>query len=447
MHALAVTEQGTSVHAEGDMLVLYRGQTALRRVRVGEIDEVLLFGRIELSSAAMALLLRRGVDVVLLTQNAVFRGRLLGRSSKNVLVRLAQYRRTTDPTFCRQIASAIVVGKIRHQRQVLLRAQRRLQDDQLAVALGQLRLLSDRAGAAAELESLRGLEGQAAAVYFGQFNKLLQTGEFRFERRTRRPPRDPVNALLSFGYAVLGSVAETEVYRCGLDPLLGFFHQPHYGRPSLMLDLLEEFRPLVDALVLRVVNRRQLGLGDFVRRSGRELADVLNEETGGAGVNEGLGEPAAPGDALPSAACGDRPVAGPESPTRPAISTGEMPPWDESLYTACNGQSLVPVGASGLAMAAPAIPLADVNAAGEPGEFAAGGTSETQAGAEVIGVYLGDVGRKIFLNELFRRLREGLYYPPRDAAMELRDILREQVYQLARVIEGRQERYQPFVPD
>ncbi|MCY2990757.1 MAG: CRISPR-associated endonuclease Cas1 [Planctomycetota bacterium] len=447
MHALAVSEQGTSVHAEGDMLVLYRGQTALRRVRVGEIGEVLLFGRIELTAAAMALLLRRGVDVVLLTQNAVFRGRLLGRSSKNVLVRLAQYRRTTDPAFCRQIASAIVVGKIRHQRQVLLRAQRRLQDDQLAVALGQLRLLSDRAGAAAELDTLRGLEGQAAAVYFGQFNKLLQTGEFRFERRTRRPPRDPVNALLSFGYAVLGSVAETEVYRCGLDPLLGFLHQPLYGRPSLMLDLLEEFRPLVDGLVLRVVNRRQLGLGDFVQRSGRELADVLNEESGEVGVSEALGEPVAPGDALPSATSDDHAATGLELPPSPAVAIGESPPWDESLLAVSDGQSLVPAGASGPATAAAAMPLADVDANGEPSEPGADGTGETPGGAGVIGVYLGDVGRKIFLNELFRRLREGLYYPPRDAKLELRDILREQIYHLARVIEGRQERYQPFVPD
>src|SRR5207253_135761 len=141
-----------------------------------------------------------------------------------------------------------------------------------------LRLLADQCRAEDDLDRLRGLEGAAAALYFGQFGKLLRTADLTFAGRTRRPPRDPVNACLSFGYALLGSVLETEVLRCGLEPLIGFLHQPAYGRPSLMLDLLEEFRPLVDALVVRLVNLRQLGPRDFERRGGPDLEEILAEE-------------------------------------------------------------------------------------------------------------------------------------------------------------------------
>ncbi|MBM4094675.1 MAG: CRISPR-associated endonuclease Cas1, partial [Planctomycetes bacterium] len=257
MHTLAISEQGTAIHAEADTLALYRGKNLLRRVRVAELDQLLLFGRIELSSGAVALLVRRGVDVAWLTRNGLFRGRLLGRYTKHVALRLTQYRRATDPEFCVRIARTLITAKIHQQRQLLLRAQRKLQDQELAEALGQLRLLTDRARDCNSLDSLRGLEGAAAATYFGQFGKLLRNDKFRFNGRNRRPPLDEVNAMLSFGYAVLGSTIETELYRCGLDPLLGFFHQPAYGRASLMLDLLEEFRPTVDGLVLRVVNRRQ----------------------------------------------------------------------------------------------------------------------------------------------------------------------------------------------
>lgn len=275
------------------------------------------------------------------------------------------------------------------------------------MGLGSLRMLMGRAADVHDPDVLRGLEGQAAAVYFSHFGKLIRTGEFRFERRTRRPPRDPINAMLSFGYAVLGSLAETEVLRCGLDPMLGFFHQPAYGRPSLMLDVLEEFRPLIDGLVLRVVNRRQVGAGDFVRRGGRELAELLAEDGDvrpPAAAGQTAWEPGAAADRISADAgvTADTTQDGPET----AEPSDAEPPWDESPTPA------------------------------EPARPANG----------VVGVYLGDVGRKVFLNELFRRLRERLRYPPRDASLELRDILRQQIYQMARVIERKQDEYEPFMP-
>jgi CRISP-associated protein Cas1 len=355
MHTLAITEQGTHVHAEADTLLLSLSDKVVHRVRLGEIEQVLLFGRVEITSAALALLARRKIDVVLLSRQGYFRARLSGPGSPAAQLRLDQLRSALDPAFCVAVARAMIQGKITHQRQLLLRGQRRLRDDDLAVVLGQLRLLAEQCPRQTDLDVLRGLEGRAAALYFSQFAKLLLVGEMPFAGRSRRPPRDPVNACLSFGYALLGRVTETEVLRAGLDPFVGFFHQPHHGRPSLMLDVLEEFRPIVDALALRLINRRQLGPLDFERHGGQELEEILAEAPGAA-----------------------------EDPA----------------------------------------------AAAESSE----------------GVYLGDTGRRIFLGEFFKRLRERLYYPPRQGAYELRDIVREQVYHLARVIDGREAAYQAFVP-
>ncbi len=363
MHTLAVTEQGTHVHAEGDALTLARAGTVVHRVRLGAVEQVLLFGRVEITSAALALLARRGIDVVLLSRQGYFRARLAGPRSPAASLRLTQLRTALDPAACLPIARGMVAGKIANQRQLLLRGQRRLRDPDLALALGQLRLLIEQCPRQTDLDTLRGLEGRAAALYFGQFAKLLLVADLPFAGRSRRPPRDPVNACLSFGYTLLGRVVETELLRAGLEPAVGFFHQPHHGRPSLMLDVLEEFRPVIDALVLRLANRRQLGPGDFERHGGPALEDILADAPAPAGL--------APGD-------------GTETATAPA----------------------------------------------EPVE----------------GVYLGDTGRRVFLGEFFRRLRERLYYPPRQGAFELRDIIREQVYHLARVIDGREAAYQAFVP-
>jgi CRISPR/Cas system-associated endonuclease Cas1 len=247
------------------------------------------------------------------------------------------------------------------------------------------------------VDTLRGFEGQGAALYFGQFGKLIRNAEFQFTTRSRRPPKDAVNALLSFGYAVLGSLAESDIYRCGLDPMLGFLHQPAYGRPSLMLDLLEEFRPLIDTLVLRVINRRQLSAKDFDQRTGQSLAEMLADE----------------------------------------------PPVEQA-----NDPVILLLHDDGSATDRTERLSPDHGSIGELPEqaFAEHADSDSTPAAAVpeVGVYLNGTGRKIFLNELFRRMRERLYYPPRDAQLELRDIVQQQIYHLARVIEGHQDQYQPY---
>jgi len=391
MHALIVNEQGVAVRAEGDVLTVRRGAQRLRQARIKEIDQVILLGRVDITSGAMNLLLRHHVDLVLLTQQGEFRGRLAGRMSRNVTLRVAQYRYATDPALSARIAAPIVEAKIRHQRQLLVRAQRQLSDDALAVAVGNLRLVAERAKRTSGIDELRGVEGHAAAIYFSQFPKLIRNDGFSFRGRNRRPPRDPINALLSFGYAVLGSLIESDIYRCGLDPMLGFLHQPAYGRPSLMLDLLEEFRPLIDGLVLRVVNRRQIGPRDFNTVSGASLAALLQD------------------DSTPEL----------ESPVDVA-----RPEPSGSLDNSMDDRSTDP----------------------RTSPSAADGGVKPDECSPKYAVLLSDIGRRIFLNEFFRRMRETLFYPPRAANFELRDIIREQVYHVGRVVEGTDDEYSPFVP-
>jgi CRISPR-associated protein Cas1 len=264
MSTLALMEQGVTLGADGELFVIERAGTAIQRVRMNDVDEVLVFGSVTLTPGAVAALLRRGTATVFLSARGRYRGRLEGPASKDVELRVTQFERMRNADFALGLARAIVEGKIANQRQVLLRSQREHRREDLAQPIAALRLLIGQIGEATSVDQVRGLEGRAAAVYFGAFGPCLRNPRFSFSTRSRRPPRDPVNALLSFGYTLLGIVMETAVRRAGLEPMLGAFHAPDYGRPSLVLDLIEEFRPVVvDTLALRLVNRREVADEDF----------------------------------------------------------------------------------------------------------------------------------------------------------------------------------------
>jgi CRISPR-associated protein Cas1 len=291
---LALMEQGVTLAVEGELLSVERGGSVIQKVRMAEVDEVHVYGGVTLTPGAVAALLRRGIDAVFLSARGRYRGRLSGAVSKNVDVRVAQYSRRSQPAVAATIARGIVAGKVAGQRQVLLRAQREHPQEGLAGAIASLRVLAETAAETADLDVLRGIEGRAAAVYFGVFGRILRHDGFTFRVRSRRPPKDPVNAMLSFGYTLLGGVAQAAVLRAGLDVLLGAFHQPEHGRPSLALDVMEEFRPsLVDALVLRLVNRREVAPEDFEAAPSEEADPFDAGETppgeGGGDAGEARG--------------------------------------------------------------------------------------------------------------------------------------------------------------
>lgn len=264
MRSLTLLEQGLVVSLEGELLDVTREGERIDRIRLGEIDEVLVFGSIQLTPAVVNELLRRSVEVLFFTARGSYRGRLVGRPGKNLPLRLAQFAALTRTETALDVARGMIGGKLANQRNLLLRAQREQRREELADAIGGLRLLLAELPYVADHEALRGFEGRAAALYFEALPRCLKNPAFTMRGRSRRPPRDPPNAILSFGYTLLAGVAESALLRVGLDPYLGALHASRYGQPSLVLDLIEEFRPLVvDSLMLRIVNRREVTPEDF----------------------------------------------------------------------------------------------------------------------------------------------------------------------------------------
>lgn len=274
LNTLYVTSEGAYVAKDGQNVVVSADGEELGRVPVHLLGAIVSFARVGMSPALMGFCAEQGVAVSFLSPNGKFLARVTGPVSGNVLLRRAQYRLSDDPDGAARLASAVVVGKTLNQRSVLRRALRD-HGQTLPVshreAMGEAeRRLTDiarRARRPADLESLRGLEGEAGRTYFAVFDHLILTDDARlgFRGRSRRPPLDPVNALLSFLYALLVHDCAAAIEGVGLDPAVGFLHRDRPGRPSLALDLMEEFRPVVaDRLTLSLLNRRQLGIADFV---------------------------------------------------------------------------------------------------------------------------------------------------------------------------------------
>jgi CRISPR-associated protein Cas1 len=209
------------------------------------------------------LLLARGIDVLYFTPGGRFRGQLCGPGSRVGQRRLAQLQAAIDPQRCLTIAAAFVGGKLHNQYAHLMRIQAEARSEQVASALAMLRSVRARVPSCAALNPLRGMEGVAARHYFQGLGSALRNPLFRFADRNRRPPRDPVNAALSYLYTLLVAEVEASIRAAGLDPLIGFLHETARGRPSLALDLAEEWRPLVDRLAFGLFNRRELSPEDF----------------------------------------------------------------------------------------------------------------------------------------------------------------------------------------
>ena len=272
---LYVCEQGSVVRKTGPRVMVVKDRQVLLSVPAGSIANVLVFGMVQLTTQAAHALMDAGADVAFLTRNGRIKGVLSPEISKNVVVRLAQYRRPADTGFRLALARAIVRGKLRNQRVLVLRFQRR----EAAGGLGDVVEALDQgieSVETADLAQLRGIEGACTRAYFSSFRHLLrEVGSW--EGRSRRPPRDPVNALLSLGYVLLTRELGAILTGLSLDPYVGFLHGIKYGRESLALDVAEEFRHgLVDVLTLNLLRRAWLGQDDFVvaEDGGVVLADA-----------------------------------------------------------------------------------------------------------------------------------------------------------------------------
>jgi len=284
---LYLQEQGARVGKSSEHLIVTLNRQELTRIPLAAVRQVVLFGNVQISTQALETLLQREIPTVLLTRYGRFLGAVMPAPSKNIVLRVQQYRAFADPTKALALAKAAVKAKITNQRALLMRSLRaravddeeplRGSDDPAAVEMARMVARLDDAP---DTDVLLGLEGQAASVYFGAFSRLLHAtvsgSGFDFRTRNRRPPRDPVNALLSFGYAMLAKDAFSAVLTVGFDPYLGFYHGGKHGRPSLALDLMEEFRAVIaDSVTLTLVNNGMLTTADFVEWGGAcQLTDA-----------------------------------------------------------------------------------------------------------------------------------------------------------------------------
>jgi CRISPR-associated protein Cas1 len=276
LNTLYVTTEGSVLRKDGENIVAEVDGVQQGRVPLHMLGSVVLFGPIHISPQLMGALARGGISLVLLDRQGRFEARLEGPVSGNVLLRRAQYRMADNAV---EVVRGFISGKIANQRTVLQRALRDhghdlqpARHDALAAVIDRLAHVLRRVAFSEEtIDGLRGAEGEVAAAYFSVFNDMIRSPdhEICFRGRTRRPPLDPVNALLSFLYALLTHDCRTALEGVGLDPAVGFLHRERPGRPSLALDLMEELRPvLADRLVLSLFNRRQLRASDFETRDG-----------------------------------------------------------------------------------------------------------------------------------------------------------------------------------
>ncbi|MBV8807186.1 MAG: CRISPR-associated endonuclease Cas1 [Acidobacteriaceae bacterium] len=262
--------QGLRVGKSGAVLQVKEKDTLVQEIRLNEICQLNLMGNIQLSTQAVQALCEADIPVCYFSMGGWFYGITTGLCTKNVFLRQRQFACAQQAWFCKRLSRDLVAGKIRNQRTFLLRNH--IQPDE--VTLRELKKMAHRAHECDSMESLLGIEGNAARLYFGAFSGLLKidTGEdlhpmFRldFTGRNRRPPRDAVNALLSLGYSLLVKDLTIACYATGFDPMLGFYHQPRFGRPALALDLMEPFRPLiVDSALATAINTKMISPRDFV---------------------------------------------------------------------------------------------------------------------------------------------------------------------------------------
>lgn len=290
LNTIYVTSDDAWMRKDGANLVIEVEGVEQGRVPLHMLDGVVSFGRPGCSPALMAACAEAGITLSHLAPNGRFLARVEGARSGNVLLRRTQYRIADDPARQVAIVRGLVIAKAANQRTVLLRA---LRDHGGSMAPGDRAELDEaerrmghaarRALAATDVDTLRGIEGEVAALYFGVFNHLIRTEEpaFRFKGRSRRPPLDRINALLSFLYSMLGHDCRSALEAHGLDPQVGFLHADRPGRAGLALDLMEELRPvLADRLALSLVNRGQLRAKDFVEEEagGIRLTEAARKE-------------------------------------------------------------------------------------------------------------------------------------------------------------------------
>ena len=266
MGTVYITQEYDSFIGKTDeRLTVKADKKKLLDVPLIKIDGLVILGRATISPALVNELLERKIPLSFLTATGRYKGCLQPELTKNIFVRKAQWLAAGETQAAIHLVRGFVRGKLKNYRNLLMRRRREYPKLDLDSAITKLEQAIEPIDSTNNIDSLRGLEGAGSAAYFGSFNQLVRNTNFEFKSRVRRPPTDPVNSLLSLGYSLLRHDVQSAVNIVGFDPYLGYLHYQRYGRPSLALDLMEEFRPLiVDAMVLNAINKEKLTPDDFI---------------------------------------------------------------------------------------------------------------------------------------------------------------------------------------
>jgi CRISPR-associated protein Cas1 len=275
-NTLYITKPGLYLHKEKETLRVEEDHNTILTVPLHHLQSITFLTRGSISSYLLDKCLTAGISVTYLTERGRFLARLEGASSGNVTVRMEQFRKAQDVEERLKIAKWMVAGKVQNARLNLLRTARDKKEDETD-GIQQIRSVTDKLGerlssiaSASTVDELRGYEGECAKNYFSVFDHCIvqQKDDFTFDRRSRRPPRSRLNALLSFAYSMITNDCVSACQAAGLDPYVGYLHDPRSGRPSLALDLVEEFRSFADRFVLTLINRQQIQKEDIEENTG-----------------------------------------------------------------------------------------------------------------------------------------------------------------------------------
>ena len=267
MDTIYVLEPGTYIRREGKTLKAVKGDKVMDEIPAEGLKRLILIGYVSLSGGVLDFLIQNRIETVFMTPTGRYRARLALDEHRHVARRKAQYLRLSDTAFALDTAKIIVRGKLENTLRFLLLRGRQYDNQVLKIAAVKLKAMITTIEGIRDMEVLRGVEGAGARIYFQSFPDMLKNDDFAFKGRNRRPPLDPVNALLSFVYTLLTNEVLSAVKASGLDPYLGALHEISYGRPSVACDLVEEYRCFLgDRLVLGLINRKAINPDDFIYR-------------------------------------------------------------------------------------------------------------------------------------------------------------------------------------
>lgn len=266
MAVLYLNQDGEKLRVKHKRLIVEYRNEKIFQIPVIKVEDIIVVGNVEITPSALHLIAKNGISTCFISKHGNFYCKIQPAFPKNVYIRLQQYEKSRDKNFCVRFARCIICGKIYNQRALLYKYYLNHKNEEIVDSLKKLKSVYKQIARATNIQTILGQEGRASSVYFQTLGKIVPD-DFKFNRRTKRPPEDMFNSLLSFGYTLLYNEIITAILTSALDPYVGFMHKLEYGRASLAVDLMEEFRvPVIDSLVLALVNKKIIKKEHFVKK-------------------------------------------------------------------------------------------------------------------------------------------------------------------------------------